>query len=456
MKNRNQRWQMTHLPQFMTRIEPATAFRILQKITMTLPLVVKNLMSKQRKTEMMNQLNTNRERRGLLGRLQSLIAPTGAGKGVGQGSQRLLQPILSLLLISAMALSSLSAMASPEKQESKEKVYPKTALPAGKVDSKQVSAAAQYSSFKGKLNPQVVLSADKVGYLLNKFAVKGEKGKGQGKEAMGPAAPPSARYRVSVVGFVCEHETRDDIFAWDGLSDEIRLNVETQVVDRDREVLLQGQAQSRVMGSVNGDEWRRSRVQAGTADRFGGIRTGDAVPSSPAYAPRFDPRSGIPTNPELPFLLFEGELVQGMNAVNMIPTLWEIDGGAGLWPRFQSALAGALPEIITATAVLAGGPSTGAAIAPAAEATISEIDRLMTGIRGGDGGDRLIGIRGDSFSPTVIRLNYDIAELALRTRLGGSAPAGIIPIVYRDTGDLNGNYTMYVKIERLSPVLAPG
>jgi len=318
----------------------------------------------------------------------------------------------------------------------------------------------QDSSFKGKINPEVVLSPNAKSQLLQKFSLK--KGKSYTKEdekskIAALESPPSGRYRVSIIGYICEHETRDDIFAYDGLGDEIRLNVDTTVVDSDGQVLLHGSAQSRVMGSVNSDDWRMTRVQAGTADRFGGIVTGNHIPSRPAYAPIF---SRIPANTELPFLLFEGDLVRGMNSVIIIPTAWEIDGGAGLWPRFQRAIADAAPAIITAAASLAGGPAVGAAIGPAAQATIGALDHLMTGIRGNDGGDRVVGIHrnGDqeSFTPQIIRLNYDIAELALRTRVGGPAPAGVLPIVYNDDGDLNGNYTLYIKIERLDPIQPPG
>jgi hypothetical protein len=463
MKNRNRRGQSAHLSQLKACMKPATAYRTIQKITLALATVVKTTLINKRKNPIMNYHITNHVKITLRQRLQGLAARFAALKSGRSQSKSLMEPFLSLLLISAMALSSLPVAAAS--QQKGEKVNPKTALPANQqkqaslkvVDPMNIgSPIVRYPEFKGKLNPEVVLSAEKKLYILNKFAVKGEeKGKEQGKEKKAPV-PPSGRYRVSIVGFVCEQETRDDVFAWDGLSDEIRLNVATQVVDRDSEVLLQGQAQSRVMGSVNGDEWRRNRVHAGTADRFGGIRNGDAVPSRPAYAPLFDPRSGVPVNPELPFLMFEGDLVQGMNAVSMVPTIWEYDGGAGLWPSFQRALAAALPSLITAGTTLAAGPAAGAAVAPAAEATIGAIDSLMTEIRGDDGGDRLIGIQGGVFSPTVIRFNYDTAELALRTRLGGAAPAGIIPIVYRDSGNLNGNYTLYVKVERLDPVLPPG
>jgi hypothetical protein len=446
MKDRIWQWQVAHLPQLTTYMNPRKAYRTMQKIMMRVPDILKLFTMNKRRKNTMNHLINNHIATGFRHPLQSVAAFLAAQKNGGLQSKRLFQSFLTLLLISAMAFSSLPAMASEQEKQSKEKADPKTGLSAGqqnqsktKIDQGVVSSASQYPDFKGKIDPKLVMSADKKWYLFNKFSKQGDK-----------KVPLSGRYRVSIVGFVCANETRDDIFAWDGLSDEIRLNVETQVVDRDRELLLQGQAQTRVMGSVNGDDWRRIRVQAGTADRFGGVRTGDSVPSSPAYAPRTDP-----ANPELPFLLFEGDLIQGMNAVTVIPTIWEVDGGAGLWPRFQSALAAALPSIITSTATLAGGPGAGTAIAPAAEATIGAIDRLMTGIRGGDGGDRVIGIHGETFSPRVIRLNYDIAELALRTRIGGPAPAGIIPIVYRDEGDLNGNYTLYVKIERILPVIAP-
>jgi hypothetical protein len=440
-------------------MNPRKAYKTMQKIMMRISGILKNSTINKRRKNTMNQLMNNHIVTSFRRWLQSSRAFLTVRNNGKLHWNRLFQSLLTLLLISVMTFSSLPvAVASGQEKQSKEKIDTKAVLSAGqqnqsktRIEPHVLLPASQYPVFKGKVEPQLIMSLDKKLYLLNKFSKKMPgKGEKEAETKMPSPSPLSGRYRVSIVGFVCEHETRDDIFAWDGLSDEIRLNVETQVVDRDREVLLQGQAQTRVMGSVNGDEWRRSRVQAGTADRFGGVRTGDSVPSSPAYASRPDPR-----NPELPFLLFEGDLVQGMNAVTIVPTIWEIDGGAGLWPRFQRALADALPAIITSTATLAGGSAAGTAIAPAAEATVGAIDRLMTGIRGGDGGDRLVGIHGETFSPNIIRLNYDIAELALRTRIGGPAPAGIIPIVYRDEGDLNGNYTLYVKIERITPVIAP-
>lgn len=352
---------------------------------------------------------------------------------------------------------------------------------AGFVLASIPSPAAQQSAqqsvsqqFAGRINPQLILAPQAKWTLVQKFAGKkvgtfegkgGKDGKdgngGKGKtESLAIESPPSGRYRVSIVGFRCDHETRDDVFAWDGLSDEIRLHAVTRVVDRDGAVQLQGEAQSRVMGSVNGDEWRRTRVHAGRADRFGGVRTGDDIPSSPAYAPVFNPREGIPLNPELPFLVFEGDLVQGLNAVVIVPTMWEVDGGGNLWPRFQTAINAAAPAIITAGATLAGGPTAGGAVGPAATATFSALDNLMTGIRGGDGGDRLIGLHrsssgdGETFTASVVRLNYDLAELALRTRIGPHPP-GILAINYRDDGDLNGNYMLYLKVERVDPVLPP-
>lgn len=345
--------------------------------------------------------------------------------------RRPFQPLSALLLITAIAFSSAPSV-----------------------------VTGQANNSKGKIDPKLVLSPDKMWSLIKKFSGKfgkpGATEKGSQKEPANFAieGPPSGRYRVWIVGFICEHETRDDLLATDGLADEIRLNVETLVVDRESEVLLHGSTQSRVMGSVNSDEWRRTRIQAGSADRFGGIRTGDHVPSQPAYAPVFDPRSGAPADLELPLLLFEGDLVQGLSSVIIVPTMWEIDGGAGLFPRFQRAIAEALPAIIRAGATLAGGPATGAVVGPAAEAGIGALDHLITGIRGGDGGDRLIGIHRngdqDVFAPNVVRLNYDTAELALRTRIG-PFPPGTLPMVYRDDGDLNGNYTLFVKIERITP-----
>ena len=171
------------------------------------------------------------------------------------------------------------------------------------------------------------------------------------------------------------------------------------------------------------------------------------MPSSPAYAPVYDPREGIPRNPEFPFLVWEGDLVQGLNGVVIIPTIWEIDGGGSIFPHFQTALDEAAPEILATAATLAGGPATGQAVRPAAQATFRAIERATSDIRR-ETGDRLIGIGQTPFRPWLIQLNYDIAEEVMRTRIG-RAPAGILSIPYHDEGDLNGDYTLYLKVERI-------
>jgi hypothetical protein len=311
-----------------------------------------------------------------------------------------------------------------------------------------VAQQDQNYTLGGKINQQFVLSSGIRGYLGSKFK--------------SGADVPSGRFRVTLIGFVCNHETRDDTLAYDGLADEIRLRAETRVVDRDGELLLTGSAESRVMGSINRDDWRRTRVQAGTADPFGGIRTGDSIPSRPAYNWRYDRKSDTPANPELPFLLFEGDLIQGENAVVIVPTIWEIDDGAGLFPRFQHWVSDIAPALIRYGATAAAGPATGKAAGRAADAVFEATDHLLDGIRGGDGGDRVIGIQGKGdngfFNPTLIRLNYGIAEAALGYRFPGplDMPPGVIPINYRDAGDLNGDYTLFIKIERLKSINNPG
>lgn len=153
-----------------------------------------------------------------------------------------------------------------------------------------------------------------------------------------PSAPVSVvvprwhgRYRISVLGFKVERETRDDPLETDGKRDEVYLRA--AVAERGPDGELVGsltQHQSYVHGDVNAEDWRLAnspnyRIKAGSASALGGLKTGDGYPSATPWqrttADNFA-RS-------FPLLLWEGELWQGQNTVQVALHLWETDQRPG-------------------------------------------------------------------------------------------------------------------------------
>ena len=161
-------------------------------------------------------------------------------------------------------------------------------------------------------------------------------------------------YRVSVLGFTVNRESKDDPFETDGKRDEVYLRA--AAAERGPDGNQYGgvtQLQTLVHGDINTTEWRSAtspnrRVKAGTASVDGGLRTGDGFPSA---SPWQRTTSSNYTN-TFPLKVWEGNLVQGYNTVQVAFNLWESDQRPG---QSVPSYASFSPE---ATALSRAAPAT--------------------------------------------------------------------------------------------------
>lgn len=252
-----------------------------------------------------------------------------------------------------------------------------------------------------------------------------------------------ARFRVTLTGFEVARETWDDALERDGKRDEVFLVHEARVLDAAGNVLAaSGVQRGSVMGDVNRDDWRTSRVLAGTASALGGLKTGDAFATST--------------------VLWEGELAEGGESAVIVPTIWEWDGD----PDFLNRALGFLGAPIILAGEGAGIALTASpeAIPDRANALLGHVFRKLTG-RGelgtnvtvtknvfGDPKDRPIGMKDAAlhyvFEPQALHLTHDSASAIARTDFGRGA--GVLTMRYRDAEELKGDYALSIRVERVN------
>ena len=150
---------------------------------------------------------------------------------------------------------------------------------------------------------------------------------------LGQFAPDQGRFRVQLLGFRCDHQTRDDILENDGAGDEVIVRCWTRVLDGETVVTNRANGVDGIFAADDhhGGAWQRF-LRAGSANLdHGGIATGDRVPARPDR----------PTDPgaagRLPLTVFEGTLVAGRTVAVVVPTLWEWDDFCGDSPGCCSA-----------------------------------------------------------------------------------------------------------------------
>ncbi len=272
-----------------------------------------------------------------------------------------------------------------------------------------------------------------------------------GKPAGGSGTPAGERatFRVTLLGFVVNHETRDTLLETDGKRDEVYQVPVVLFFDRDRGLETRSFS---VFGPVHGDTNNHpTYIRAGSASERGGLRTGDAFPTARPWEGRTPPAPGF----GFPSVLFEGELRPVHNAVLIIPSLWESDSNQELFRPYMDAIERAMPTIGLTVAEILSSPE----LRPYEfNAKPSEAVGLGTAVtldeRTFDMRDRPIGMvrlvsapRVFSFQPQVLVMTYEGA-LAAVTADNGFGP-GVVEIRYDEPPDLAGSYSLYFKIERV-------
>lgn len=234
---------------------------------------------------------------------------------------------------------------------------------------------------------------------------------------------------MTLNGFRVNHETYDTALETDGKGDEIRIMATVEEIGPDgRATAVPRTLQTPVYGDVNNFP---SRVQAGTRSSKGGLRTGDTYPLASATL-----RQGEPQPDRIPMLLWQGTLRQGAGGVAIAPVVWEIDAGDVLSAPFSGEVS--IVHKIAGLTTLIGGPIGGIA-----NLLIESADRPIGVIHRKDAtGDHLL------FTPPVVTITATTAEAALAGKGGAVAP-GLIEVRYRDPSDLQGDYSLYIRVERM-------
>ena len=286
-------------------------------------------------------------------------------------------------------------------------------------------------------------------------------------------AQERGRFRVTLTGFVVNHETFDDALQRDGTGDEVFALVNSAEIWssnrifgalQNRQTLIYGDISSHQTIFFPQLEHRGYRVRAGSAGGGrGGFRTGDSYPPPAGYGITLP---GAPADVRarlIPMILWEGELRRDgpqANAAVIIPTIWESDYSSDMlnnvWTRQVNDY---LRHFAANGARLITVPAPGAVRTP----LVVQRDTVLRFIPQRNDFDRPIGMDGDTFNPlaadpqpatfipAVMVLTFASAQEAAASTLN-SHPGrrGVVEITYRDGRNYGeGSYTIFLLVERL-------
>ena len=178
--------------------------------------------------------------------------------------------------------------------------------------------------------------------------------------------------------------------------------------------------------------------------------TGDLFPSPEPWTGGGRPVAGL----GIPHQFFVGEITQGRNALAVIPSLWEYDRydtpllGPYVDMMTDPSLARSVPRFITSPP----GTDLGNFIKNGSELGMPLRVSIGHGPLGlGEVNNRPIGMMRIAdryvFDPKVLILTYEMADMVARTNFGRGN--GVIEMRYQDDRDLEGDYTLYIKVERV-------
>ncbi|MGI8497357.1 MAG: hypothetical protein ACR2OG_07235 [Gemmatimonadaceae bacterium] len=256
---------------------------------------------------------------------------------------------------------------------------------------------------------------------------------------------PPGKYRISISGFVVNHETEDDLLQRDGKGDEVYFSA--QILKTENGALSSNPLTSRLIQSpVYGDRnGFPDRIAAGSRSDQGGLQTGD--------------RFQLPA----PFVLWEGPISGGLLVT---PTIWEWDGNSLDQRRLELAWQARMKPFggtILGQFSKSGGPYSFGSYPTVRVAGYQELtnypcngcfiseytDYPICGIICPDplGVNRPVGVNkpsGSGFLPAAIRLGAGNLEAALAGK-----NVLELPIQYQDYKKGGGDYTISLRLERI-------
>lgn len=256
--------------------------------------------------------------------------------------------------------------------------------------------------------------------------------------------PAKGTYRLTINGFRVRSATWDDALQLDGKGDEVYVNLQAELLDKQKNTLdprtpPDGNS-TNSMGDTNGYP---NRTKAGTMSPQGGIKDGDTCPSSTPWA-----LNGSPVPDNLPLNAGTFALTQGQDKLVVTPTIWEWDlGGSDDAVRNWT---GWLEKTSQGVTGLFGSKAAGVqkAIDVGLGAVTSSLDLFGHAATRPIGEQKSADGKSYVFNPWVISLDYETAE-QMAKQDDGKGP-GVKTLVYKDDPNLRGEYELYFQLTKLS------
>jgi hypothetical protein len=279
--------------------------------------------------------------------------------------------------------------------------------------------------------------------------------------------PFSGNYRITILGFSALNPTDDNLLDADGKGDEIMVGVYARLFDQvSGSPMGPGTFPHTVTHGDTQGKIGKTRIQAGTGSRTGGVIKNDVFPASLMQGGIGSPQTG-----SFPLKVWEGLMTRYQQVLVLYPSIWEIDDAPSRW--FDAYLSGLPPR--TQDAMNSAKP-TGAKIRQSLDqAGISELRGDQNFIMDSWGlnatGDRPIGIEavpdgsgnnaGGLFDRVIVLTQRKIEEALAAPAKIPNMPAGTIGLSFTEGGVLRvtgtpdptswnfpGSYVIYLRVEK--------
>lgn len=267
---------------------------------------------------------------------------------------------------------------------------------------------------------------------------------------------PPATYRVTMTGFRVARPTSEPIIADDGRFDEAYAAAAVVLFNRkDSAVLSHTVVRTREYGDV-GNGKRGDRIKGGSATPDGGIWSppgGDRVPTE------FDPSGSAfpdPKSDQFPLLVWEGGLNAGIEALLIVPTIWDRDLDSTPYETWKNPwVTGTLTRFVTLTEVV-DETKTAGVVPIVADALAGLPFILPMPEAAGHIKDRPIGVQLDPPLPLppIAVIYKDRHVMLTREKLADLAPGAskMVSLPFGETQlstATGAMYTLYLRIQRI-------
>jgi hypothetical protein len=289
-----------------------------------------------------------------------------------------------------------------------------------------------------------------------------------------PAPPKQGKFRVSIRGFKVNNQTNDREGWGDGRHDEVFLRSQVYLQNQDSGILkLDSDRKSQVMGQMINNQRRGAgsgvpsvwETIAGDTT-LGGLQTGDYVSGDTAEPGRLI--STVVGRSLAP--VWTGNLVSGQDVAYITPTIWETDRTTEPGNLSQSE------HIFKTQNQSIEANSTQSLSAPGTASSWDErstlfpfpwISKITTQSGRQLFGDQALGVTSSAtgevrpigmqksgndyqFDPRVLPLTYEMADYISKNSFDQKELGGTFALRYADDASLGGDYTLYLRVERLS------